>query len=57
LGAGDLATHRPSLLKVMDKVLVLNNGTVERFGPVAEVRETSSGARSASCALPAMAPP
>jgi ATP-binding cassette subfamily C protein len=35
-----LATHRPSLLKAMDKVLVLNSGTVERFGPVAEIRET-----------------
>lgn len=35
-----LATHRPALLNAMDKVLVLNNGAVERFGPVAEIRET-----------------
>ncbi len=35
-----IATHRPSLLNVMDKVLVMNNGTVERFGPVKEVRQT-----------------
>lgn len=35
-----VATHRPSLLRVMDKVLVLRSGAVERFGPVAEVRES-----------------
>ena len=35
-----LATHRPALLKAMDKVLVLNAGAVERFGPVEVVRDT-----------------
>ena len=34
-----IATHRPSLLNAMDKVLVLNNGAIERFGPVTDVRK------------------
>jgi ABC-type protease/lipase transport system fused ATPase/permease subunit len=32
-----VVTHRPSILTGMDKILVLNNGTVERFGPREEV--------------------
>ena len=28
-----LITHRPSTLALMDKILVLNGGTVQRFGP------------------------
>lgn len=32
-----LATHRPSLLNSVDKVLVLREGVVERFGPAAEI--------------------
>jgi PrtD family type I secretion system ABC transporter len=32
-----LITHRPSLLASIDKVLVLRDGTVENFGPRAEV--------------------
>lgn len=33
-----LATHRPSLLASVDKVLVLRDGTVERFGTTAEIQ-------------------
>lgn len=38
-------THRPSLLAGVDKVLVMREGTVEHFGPYAEViaRVTRSG--------------
>jgi PrtD family type I secretion system ABC transporter len=32
-----VVTHRPSLLTGMDKILVLNNGVIERFGPREEV--------------------
>ena len=32
-----IATHRPALLKSMDKVLVLQNGAVAQFGPAAEI--------------------
>ena len=32
-----LATHRPALLKAVDKVLVLREGTVAQFGPAAEI--------------------
>ncbi|MEQ9332850.1 type I secretion system permease/ATPase, partial [Thalassobaculum sp.] len=32
-----LITHRPQTLSLMDKVLVLQNGTVQRFGPRDEV--------------------
>ena len=32
-----LATHRPSLLKAVDKVLVLRDGTVAKFSPAAEI--------------------
>jgi ABC-type protease/lipase transport system fused ATPase/permease subunit len=32
-----VVTHRPSILTGMDKILVLNNGTIERFGPREEV--------------------
>jgi ABC-type protease/lipase transport system fused ATPase/permease subunit len=31
--------HRPSLLRGVDKMLVLRDGAVERFGPRAEVME------------------
>lgn len=34
-----LATHRPSLLKAVDKVIVLRDGTVANFGPAAEIGE------------------
>lgn len=32
-----VVTHRPSILTGMDKILVLNNGMIERFGPREEV--------------------
>lgn len=32
-----LATHRPNLLKAVDKVLVLRDGAVGQFGPAAEI--------------------
>lgn len=32
-----VVTHRPTILTSMDKILVLNNGTMERFGPREEV--------------------
>lgn len=32
-----LATHRPTLLKAVDKVLVLRDGAVAHFGPAAEI--------------------
>lgn len=32
-----LATHRPSLLNSVDKVLVLRDGSIEQFGPAAEI--------------------
>lgn len=32
-----VVTHRPSILTGMDKILVLNNGNIERFGPREEV--------------------
>ena len=32
-----LATHRPSLLSSVDKVLVLCDGAVAQFGPAAEI--------------------
>ena len=32
-----VVTHRPSLLTGMDKILVLNNGAMERFGPREDV--------------------
>ena len=32
-----LATHRPNLLKAVDKVLVLRDGVVAQFGPAAEI--------------------
>lgn len=32
-----VVTHRPSILTGMDKILVLNGGTIERFGPREEV--------------------
>jgi ATP-binding cassette subfamily C protein len=32
-----LATHRPNLLKAVDKVLVLRDGAVAQFGPAAEI--------------------
>lgn len=34
-----LATHRPTLLKCVDKVLVLRDGAVAQFGPAAEIGE------------------
>ena len=34
-----LATHRPTLLKTVDKVLLLRDGTVAQFGPAAEVED------------------
>jgi len=34
-----LATHRPNLLKAVDKVLLLRDGAVAQFGPAAEVGE------------------
>ena len=35
-----VVTHRPALLKVVDKVLVLQAGMVHQFGPAAEVTGT-----------------
>lgn len=35
-----LATHRPSLLKAVDKVLVLRDGVVAKFGPPAEIEDS-----------------
>jgi PrtD family type I secretion system ABC transporter len=32
-----LVAHRPSILASADKILVLNNGAVERFGPASQV--------------------
>ncbi len=32
-----VVTHRPALLKTMDKVLVLRDGMVAQFGPTAEL--------------------
>jgi len=32
-----VVTHRPSILTGMDRILVLNNGAIERFGPREEV--------------------
>ncbi|MGI4795045.1 MAG: ATP-binding cassette domain-containing protein, partial [Janthinobacterium lividum] len=32
-----LATHRPNLLKAVDKVLVLRDGVVAQFGPAADI--------------------
>ncbi|MFZ4534780.1 type I secretion system permease/ATPase [Propionivibrio sp.] len=38
-------THRPSILRAADKLLMLNNGSVELFGPRAQVmRKLSPGA-------------
>ena len=34
-----LATHRPALLKAVDKVLVLRDGVVAQFGPAAEIED------------------
>lgn len=28
-----LVTHSPDIMKKSDKIVVLNNGTMERFGP------------------------
>ncbi len=32
-----IATHRPALLRAVDEVLVLRDGTVSQFGPAAEI--------------------
>ena len=32
-------THRPSILRAADKLLMLNNGTVEAFGPRAKIMQ------------------
>jgi len=32
-----IVSHRPSLLRDVDKVLILQNGTVRMFGPPEEV--------------------
>jgi ABC-type protease/lipase transport system fused ATPase/permease subunit len=32
-----MIAHRPSILASLDKVLVLTNGTVAEFGPIARV--------------------
>ena len=37
--------HRPSILRQMDKVLVLRTGAVEAFGPPSEVLPTVSRAQ------------
>ena len=34
-----LATHRPTLLKSVDKILVLRDGAVAQFGPAAEIED------------------
>jgi ATP-binding cassette subfamily C protein len=34
-----LATHRPTLLKTVDKVLILRDGVVAQFGPAAEIED------------------
>jgi ABC-type protease/lipase transport system fused ATPase/permease subunit len=39
-------THRPSILRHVDKALVLRTGTVEAFGPPSEVLPTVTRAQS-----------
>jgi ABC-type protease/lipase transport system fused ATPase/permease subunit len=56
-----VVTHRPSILTGMDKILVLNSGTIERFGPREEVMSAlmrpvaMPAPRTASPGVPAVA--
>jgi len=38
-----IVTHRPSILKRADKLLVLRNGAIEQFGPVSQVLNSLRG--------------
>ena len=53
-----LITHRPQTLSLMDKVLVLQNGAVQRFGTRDEVLPsmTAGGPQRPQVAAPAAAP-
>jgi PrtD family type I secretion system ABC transporter len=55
-----IITHRPSLLQQADKLLVLRNGSVERYGPRAQLIGTltaPSTARAAASGIPAITTP
>jgi PrtD family type I secretion system ABC transporter len=43
-------THRPSLISHVDKILVLQAGRIQQFGPAAQVRKTLRPLRAASAA-------
>ncbi|HCO91341.1 MAG TPA: type I secretion system permease/ATPase, partial [Alphaproteobacteria bacterium] len=52
-----IITHRPSILRLADRVLVLRNGIVERFGPrdevmAAFVRPRGQAGQSSAAAVP-----
>jgi ABC-type protease/lipase transport system fused ATPase/permease subunit len=41
-------THRPSLIAHVDKILVLDDGKVQQFGPAAEVMKSMQRQAQAS---------
>lgn len=52
-----LIAHRPSLVSAVDKLLVLNEGAVERYGPRAEImRAITMGANKPAPSAPAPTP-
>lgn len=50
-------THRPSILRAADKLLMLNNGTVELFGPREQVMRKLTPSKPARPEAPAAAQP
>ena len=52
-----VVTHRPSILTGMDKILVLNNGAMERFGPREEVMAAILRPVAATAQRPAVPAP
>lgn len=52
-----VVTHRPSILTGMDKILVLNNGAMERFGPREEVMAAILRPVTAAAQRPAVPAP
>ena len=51
-----LVTHRSSALAQADKLLVLNDGRLQAFGPSQEVLKALSGAQEQQREKPAQAP-
>ncbi|MGE5548518.1 MAG: type I secretion system permease/ATPase [Solirubrobacterales bacterium] len=47
-----ITAHRPSVMAAVDKLLVLRDGMVERFGPAAEIMQAMAGSSVSTIAPP-----